>query len=249
MEFWRHAVCMAACPADVVTWPRQTNQSAVSVCAEVREAGVLRISSAIMLLWIVSGSLLLFGSFDVWYFLRATWMVVKSWFQGPVRDVLAEQVVHGRVFLHDLDFMCHMNNARYLRECDFARYAYCTRNGLFLAARALDASMLIGATTIRYRRSLAFGEAFELRTRIVAWDEKSFYLEQRFVSKTDGFVSAVMLCRQNVIRGNPQRILDHLCKRRVDCPEISEDLQHWIRFISASSQALRAESGLDDKTK
>ncbi|XP_016374703.1 protein THEM6-like isoform X2 [Sinocyclocheilus rhinocerous] len=203
----------------------------------------------IMLLWIVSGSLLLFGSFDVWYFLRATWMVIKSWFQGPVRDVLAEQVVHGRVFLHDLDFMCHMNNARYLRECDFARYAYCTRNGLFLAARALDASMLIGATTIRYRRSLAFGEAFELRTRIVAWDEKSFYLEQRFVSKTDGFVSAVMLCRQNVIRGNPQRILDHLCKRKVDCPEISEDLQHWIRFISASSQALRAESGLDDKTK
>lgn len=168
-----------------------------------------------MLLWILSGSLLLFGSFDVWYFLRASWMVIKSWFQGPVRDVLAEQVVHGRVFLHDLDFMCHMNNARYLRECDFARYAYCTRNGLFLAARALDASMLIGATTIRYRRSLAFGEAFELRTRIVAWDEKSFYMEQRFVSKTDGFVSAVMLCRQNVIRGNPQRVLDHLCKRKV----------------------------------
>ncbi len=169
----------------------------------------------IMLLWILSGSLLLFGTFDVWYFLRATWMVIKSWFQGPVRDVLAEQVVHGRVFLHDLDFMCHMNNARYLRECDFARYAYCTRNGLFLAARALDASMLIGATTIRYRRSLAFGEAFELRTRIVAWDDKSFYMEQRFVSKTDGFVSAVMLCRQNVIRGDPQRILDHLYKRKV----------------------------------
>ncbi|XP_073704644.1 protein THEM6-like [Garra rufa] len=167
-----------------------------------------------MLLWILSGSLVLFGSFDVWYFLRGSWMVIKSWFQGPVRDVLAEQVIHGRVLLHDLDFMCHMNNARYLRECDFARYAHCTRNGLFLATRALNATMVIGATTIRYRRSLAFGEAFELRTRIVAWDEKSFYIEQRFVSKSDGFISAIMLCRQNVVRGNPQKILDHLCKRK-----------------------------------
>lgn len=203
----------------------------------------------IMLLWFLSGSLLLFGTFDVWYFLRGLWVALRCCFQSPIRDVLAEQVVHGRVLLHDMDFMCHMNNARYLRECDFARFAHGTRIGLFMAARALKATMVVGATTIRYRRSLALGEGFELRTRIVSWDEKSFYLEQRFVSKSDGFISAVMLCRQNVIRGSPQNILEFLCKRKVDCPDISEDLQHWIRFISASSQALRAESGLDDKTK
>ncbi|KAL0201727.1 hypothetical protein M9458_004914, partial [Cirrhinus mrigala] len=49
----------------------------------------------------------------------------------------------------------------------------------------------------------------------------------------------------------PVRLTYSICVSdlKVDCPEISEDLQHWIRFISASSQALRAESGLDDKTK
>ncbi|KAA0718592.1 Protein THEM6 [Triplophysa tibetana] len=202
-----------------------------------------------MLLWVLSGSLVLFSSIDVWYFLRGSWIVIKSWFQGPVQDILAEQVVHGRVLLHDLDYMCHMNNARYLRECDFARFAHCTRNGLFRAARAFNATMVVGASTIRYRRSLVLGEAFELRTRIVSWDEKSFYLEQRFVSKSDGFISAVMLCRQNVIRSSPEKILDLLCKRKVECPDVPEDLQHWIRFISASSQALRAEIGLDEKTK
>lgn len=36
---------------------------------------------------------------------------------------------------------------------------------------------------------------------------------------------------------------------QVECPEFPEDLQHWVNFISASSQALRAESGLDDKDK
>ncbi|XP_072525460.1 protein THEM6 [Salminus brasiliensis] len=201
------------------------------------------------MLWVLSALLVLFGSFDVWYFLRGVWVVVKSALQEPVRDVLAEQVVNSRVLPQDLDFMGHMNNARYLRECDMGRLAFYARNGIFKASRALKATMVIGASTIRYRRSLAFGEAFELRSRIVAWDEKSFYVEQRFVSKSDGFISAVMLCRQNVVRSSPDKILEHLCKRKVECPDIPEDLQQWIKFISASSQALRAESGLNEKTK
>ncbi|XP_028831878.1 protein THEM6 [Denticeps clupeoides] len=202
-----------------------------------------------MMLWVLSGLLLLFGSLDVWYFLRGIWVVVKAWWQGPVKDVLAEQTVVGRVLPHDLDYMGHMNNARYLRECDFARFVYYTRSGMFRAVHALRASMVVGASTIRYRRSLELGEAFDLRSRIVTWDDKSFYVEQRFISQKDGFISAVMLSRQNVIRSTPEKILELLCKRKVECPDIPSDLQHWIEFISASSQALRAECGLDEKTK
>ncbi|KAL7851083.1 hypothetical protein AOLI_G00214390 [Acnodon oligacanthus] len=208
-----------------------------------------RLFIADSMLWVLSALLVLFGCFDVWYFLRGAWVVIKCALQEPVRDVLAEQVIHSRVLSQDLDFMGHMNNARYLRECDMGRVAFYTRNGIFKASRVLKATMVVGASTIRYRRSLAFGEAFELRTRIVAWDEKSFYVEQRFVSKSDGFISAVMLCRQNVLRSSPDKILEFLCKRKVECPDIPEDLQQWIKFISASSQALRAESGLEDKTK
>ncbi|XP_047018539.1 protein THEM6 isoform X2 [Ictalurus punctatus] len=202
-----------------------------------------------MLLWVLSSLLVLFSTVDLWYFVRGAWAVLKYLFQDPVRDVLGEQVVNGRVLLHDIDYMGHMNNARYLRECDFARLSYYARNGMFKAFHALGARMVIGASTIRYRRSLGLGEAFELRSRIMAWDEKSFFVEQRFVSKSDGFISAVILCRQNVIHSTPDQILQHVCKRKVDCPDIPEDLQHWINFISANSQALRAECGLDEKTK
>ncbi|KAI1901298.1 hypothetical protein AGOR_G00032870 [Albula goreensis] len=202
-----------------------------------------------MLLWILAVLLLFFSSLDVWYFLRAVVVVLKAWFQPPVWDVLAEQSVEGRVLPHDIDYMGHMNNARYLRECDFARFAFYTRNGLFKAARALGGNMVVGASTIRYRRSLALGEAFELRSRIVAWDEKSFFLEQRFVSCRDGFISAVMLCRQNILRSSPDKILQFLCKRKVESPEFPEDLQHWISFIAASSQSLRAENTSEEKSK
>ncbi|CAB1317961.1 unnamed protein product [Coregonus sp. 'balchen'] len=201
-----------------------------------------------MLLCALGGLLLLlFSCLDVWYFLRGVVVVVRAWFQKPVWDVLGEQSVSGRVLLHDID-LGHMNNARYLRECDFARFSLYSRNGVFKACRALRATMVVGATTIRLRRALCLGEAFELRTRIVVWDEKAFYLEQRFVSCRDGLVAAVMWCKQNVMRSSPDKILQYLCKRKVECPDYPEDLQHWISFISASSQALRAQSGLVDKT-
>ncbi|XP_065132821.1 protein THEM6-like [Paramisgurnus dabryanus] len=201
------------------------------------------------LLWILAVLLLLFCSLDVWYFIRAVAVVTRAWFQSPVFDITGEQTLNGRVLLHDID-LCHMNNARYLRECDFARFSLYTRNGVFKALRALGATMVVGATTIRYRRPLCVGEGFKLCSRIITWDEKSFYLEQRFVSCKDGVVSAIMFCKQNILRSSPDKILQYLCKRKVDVPEVPEDLQHWINFISASSKALREESGLDNtKTK
>ncbi len=166
------------------------------------------------LLWIVGVLLLLFCSLDVWYYLRAVVVLIRAWFLSPVFDITAEQTVSGRVVLLDVS-LSHMNNARYLRECDFARFSLYTRNGVFKAVRALGANMVVGASTIRYRRPLCVGEAFELRSRIVTWDEKSFYLEQRFVSCKDGMVSAVMFCKQNILRSGPDKILQYLCKRKV----------------------------------
>lgn len=167
------------------------------------------------MLLLLLGALLLFCSVDVWYFLRGAQVFFQAWFQPRIWDILAEQTIEGMVLPHDLDYMGHMNNSRYLRECDFARFHHYMRNGLFMASHKLGAKMVVGASTIRYRRSLAFREAFEIRTKVLGWDEKAFYLEQRFVSKKDGFVSAVMLCRQNVVKCSPETIIEFVCKRKV----------------------------------
>ncbi|XP_062373349.1 protein THEM6-like [Sardina pilchardus] len=200
------------------------------------------------LLWALVVLLVLFSSLDVWYYLRAAVVLIRAWFQPPVFDVLGELTMSGRVLPHDMD-LGHMNNARYLRECDFARLSLYMRNGVFKALRSLGGSIVVGATTIRLRRALCVGQAFRVRSRIVTWDEKAFFLEQRFVSGKDARVSAVMYCKQNIVGCSPDKILQFLCKRKVECPEVPEDLQHWINFISANSQALRAESGLDEKSK
>lgn len=202
-----------------------------------------------LLFLVVCALLLLFCSLDVWYFLRGVQVFLDCVFQPRISDILAEQNVDGMVTPHDLDYMGHMNNSRYLRECDFARFHHYMRNGFFTASRKLGAKMVVGASTIRYRRSLDFREAFFIRTKVLGWDDKAFYLEQRFVSKKDGFVSAIMLCRQNVVRSSPEQIIEYVCKKKIECPEFPEDLKHWINYITTSSQALRAESGLEDKNK
>lgn len=168
-----------------------------------------------MLLLVLGGLLVLFCTVDVWYFLRAVYVLIQTLLLPRIRDVLAEQRLDGVVLPHDVDYKGHMNNSRYLRECDFARFHHYMRTGLFLALCRMGAKMLIGASTIRYRRSLAFAETFEIRTRVLGWDDKAFYLEQRFVSKKDGFVSAVLLCRQNVVHSSPEEIVEFVCKTKV----------------------------------
>ncbi|XP_072351257.1 protein THEM6-like [Scyliorhinus torazame] len=146
----------------------------------------------------------------------------------------------GIVLLQDIDFLGHMNNSRFLRECDFARISLYIRNGMFHVTRKLKANMVLGAATIRYRRSLRLFEQFKIRSRILCWDEKAFYIEQEFISCRDSFVCATMLCRQNVLYSTPDKLLQILCKRKVECPDFPEELQLWIKYNLASSAKLKA---------
>ncbi|KAM8966511.1 protein THEM6 [Pelodytes ibericus] len=191
----------------------------------------------------------LFSLLDVWYFLRAFFAVLRARLQPVVKDLLKEHSFSSMVLPHDLDFLFHMNNSRYQREADFARLSYFTRSGLFGAIHSLGSGMVMAACTIRYRRSLRLLEPFEIRTRLLCWDEKAFYVEQRFVAPKDGFVCAVLLSRQHIIGNSPDKVVQSMCKRKVESPEFPEEVLHWINYNDTSSQKLRAESGVSDSTK
>ncbi|KAM4864682.1 protein THEM6 isoform 1-T1 [Thomomys bottae] len=195
-------------------------------------------------------ALAFFALLDGWYLVRVPCAVLRARLLQPrVRDLLAEQRYGSRVLPSDLDLLLHMNNARYLREADVARAAHLARCGVLEALGQLGARGVLAASCARYRRSLRLFEPFEVRTRLLGWDDRAFYLEARFVSLRDGFVCALLRSRQHVVGASPDRVVQHLCKRRVEPPELPEDLQHWIAYNEASSQLLRAESGLRDPTK
>ncbi|XP_028629090.1 protein THEM6 isoform X1 [Grammomys surdaster] len=166
-----------------------------------------------------------FALLDGWYLVRVPCAVLRARLLQPrVRDLLAEQRYAGRVLPSDLDLLLHMNNARYLREADVARAAHLTRCGVLGALRDLSAHTVLAASCARYRRSLRLFEPFEVHTRLLGWDDRAFYLEARFVSLRDGFVCALLRFRQHVLGTSPDRVVQHLCKRRASEP-ICKDCQ------------------------
>lgn len=164
-------------------------------------------------------ALAFFALLDGWYLVRVPCAVLRARLLQPrVRDLLAEQRYAGRVLPSDLDLLLHMNNARYLREADVARAAHLTRCGVLGALRDLGAHTVLAASCARYRRSLRLFEPFEVRTRLLGWDDRAFYLEARFVSLRDGFLCTLLRSRQHVLGTSPDRVVQHLCKRRVSSP-------------------------------
>jgi acyl-CoA thioesterase FadM len=109
-------------------------------------------------------------------------------------DALGTSIINSRVWPTDLDANIHMNNGRYLSVMDLGRLDYMVRVGLM--GRVLQEKWMpvLSAATIRYRIPLNPFQKFKLETRVVWWDDKWFYMEQRFIIRggdKDGAVAAI----------------------------------------------------------
>src|SRR5271167_2729969 len=124
--------------------------------------------------------------------LRLLIMLATAKFRGPLALANTSRV-RLRVLPNDLDLNLHMNNGRYLTVMDLGRIDFLTRAGSPLVFLRNRWRPLIGGTIIRYRFSLRAFERFEVATRILYWDEKWFYFEQR-VENTEG-VAAIALSK------------------------------------------------------
>jgi len=99
----------------------------------------------------------------------------------PALDPLGISVLAFQVWPNDLDVNVHMNNGRFLSVMDLGRFDLTFRTGLGRAMLRNRWKPLVGGVTIRYRRSLDPFERYELHTRLLGWDAKWFFLEQRFL--------------------------------------------------------------------
>ncbi|HWH98392.1 MAG TPA: acyl-CoA thioesterase [Pseudolysinimonas sp.] len=97
-----------------------------------------------------------------------------------VNDV---SIVHDRVWLTDIDELRHMNNGVYLSLLDHARLDLMLRSGYWPKLRAAKVYPIVTAQSITYRRSLQLGQRFQIESRILGYDERAVYLEQRVVAK------------------------------------------------------------------
>ena len=103
----------------------------------------------------------------------------------PRRHPLEDSVVAFRVWPNDLDVNLHMNNGRYLTLMDLGRLDLIVRIGVLGTLRRRRWNPVIGSLEIRYRRSLLPFQEYGIRTRLLCWDDRWFFLEQRFERRGD----------------------------------------------------------------
>lgn len=86
-----------------------------------------------------------------------------------------------RVLPTDLDIFKHMNNGVYLSIFDIGRFDMFARNGVWKIFTERAWYPVVGSETITFRKSLRLGTRFIVESRILGFDNKAVYVEQRAV--------------------------------------------------------------------
>ena len=135
-----------------------------------------------------------------------------------------------RVWPTDIDLNLHMNNGRYLGLMDLGRFDLMQRLGLVSKSLKERWMPVVADVKIRYRFPLKPFQSFELHTRLVGWDRKWFYLEQRFIHR--GRVMARALVRAAIVGKGRTLNCDEVMAVlgvTMSSPEVEEEFQTgWV---------------------
>lgn len=111
---------------------------------------------------------------------RFAWLLLTVPFR-PRTPMLEVAETHMRVWPTDLDMLMHMNNGVYLSLMDLGRIDLMARSGSWGKIRKAGIYPVVVSEAIRFRKSLLPFQKFFIRTQIVGWDERYFFLRQKFV--------------------------------------------------------------------
>lgn len=137
----------------------------------------------LILLVIIAVILLLHVFVEFYYFIRAGICVLYARVCKTKTHVLDETRITGKFRINsswkfsfsfvgfciprDVDhLLTHMNNARFLRELDFAKVDFFERTGLFRRMYKDKGHFFVSATTIRYRRFIKLFSRYIITTRV-----------------------------------------------------------------------------------
>lgn len=112
---------------------------------------------------------------------RVLLVILGAVFGQKITDMTGAHRVRLRVYPNDLDSNFHMNNGRYMTVMDLGRLNLILRTGLWRLVMKHKYAPVLGSAQMRFRLPLNPFQLFDLETRVLCWDEKWIYMEQRFL--------------------------------------------------------------------
>jgi acyl-CoA thioesterase FadM len=142
--------------------------------------------------------------------LRLLLLLLSSFWRKPL-GLLDESVITLTVLPNDID-VWKVSDDRYFALMDLGRMDLVTRSGVLKLMLKNKWRPLVTFNTIRFRHSLRVFQRYQLKTRVVWWDDTTFYWKQVFERKgrvvATGYVCGTPLALHGAVP--PQKILDHL---------------------------------------
>jgi len=146
-----------------------------------------------------------------------------------------------RVYPNDLDLNGHVNNGVYLTYADLGRFDLLSRAGYFGKILKNGWYPVVVAETIRFYRSLKVFQRFTIETRVIGWDEKNVFLEQRFERDGQLVALAVINARFLSRKGGSVSTQDFLSFIEFDGE--SPELPGWVAGWNAGVKEVDVEVG------
>lgn len=116
-------------------------------------------------------------------YFRLFWMFV--WRMRNISSIgfLETSRMAHRVWPSDCDINMHLTNARYPALMDLGRTYMLAEMGQLKPLLKLKWLPVVNASEFTFIKDIKPLQPFHLDTRVLGWDDKYFYIEQRFVSE------------------------------------------------------------------
>ena len=124
---------------------------------------------------------------------RFLWMMLRVHLGPRDTDLLTTGEMTFRCWPHDLDINLHMTNSRYNSFMDIGRIGFMFRHGGWSKIRKAGLFPVLGSIATRFRRPVNPFQKFTVTTRVVSWDRRWLYMEQKIIA--GGQTASVALCK------------------------------------------------------
>lgn len=110
-------------------------------------------------------------------FVRLAWKMHQAR-RAPRLDLFGTHVSHHLCWPWDLDLWMELNNGRTLTLYDLGRIPLAQRTGLIDLLKRQTWGLTIAGSVVRYRRRVRMWDRVEIRSHVLGWDRRFFYIEQ-----------------------------------------------------------------------
>ena len=172
----------------------------------------------------------------IWRFLLT---IITAYFH-PQLAILDESRKSFRVLPTDIDLMLHMNNGRYFSFLDLARLDYIIRCNLQTEMSKHKIYSVVASEMIRFRKSIDLFKCFEVRTKILGWDERFLYIAHHIMR--DDTIHALALVKSCFLKKSTGSISPQTVLNTLGLTYQSPALPAWVTSWQEADKAFHDEA-------